>query len=62
MNRPAGAGRGLAAIVVTSLIFAAVHGPQWPAPIALFILSVVIGYVYQTNRKPDCRNLHACNV
>ena len=40
-------GRGLAAIVVTSLIFAAVHGPQWPAPIALFILSVTIGYVYQ---------------
>ena len=23
-----------------------VHGAQWPAPIALFVLSVVIGYVY----------------
>jgi membrane protease YdiL (CAAX protease family) len=37
---------GLAGIVATSLIFAALHGPQWPAPIALFVLSVVIGYVY----------------
>ena len=37
----------MAGIVLTSLIFAAVHGPQWPAPIPLFILSVVIGYVYQ---------------
>jgi membrane protease YdiL (CAAX protease family) len=37
---------GLAGIVATSLIFAALHGPQWPAPIALFVLSLVIGYVY----------------
>jgi len=37
----------MAGIVLTSLVFAAVHGPQWPAPIPLFILSVVIGYVYQ---------------
>jgi membrane protease YdiL (CAAX protease family) len=38
---------GLAGIVATSLVFAALHVAQWPAPIALFVLSVVIGYVYQ---------------
>src|SRR5262249_2633650 len=38
---------GLGGIAVTSAIFAAMHGPQWPAPIALFVLSFVIGYVYQ---------------
>src|SRR5262249_28766190 len=43
---PTGAS-GLAGIAVTSVIFAAMHGPQWPAPIALFVLSFVIGYVYQ---------------
>jgi membrane protease YdiL (CAAX protease family) len=37
---------GLVAIIVTSLVFAGMHGPQWPAPIALFVLSVAIGYVY----------------
>ncbi len=34
-------------ITITSLIFAALHFDQWPAPIALFLLSVVIGYVYE---------------
>jgi hypothetical protein len=34
------------AIVVTSLVFAGVHGPQWPAPIALFVLSLAIGAIY----------------
>jgi membrane protease YdiL (CAAX protease family) len=34
------------AIVLTSLFFAAVHGPQWPAPLALFVLSLAIGTVY----------------
>jgi membrane protease YdiL (CAAX protease family) len=34
------------AILTTSLFFAAVHGPQWPAPIALFVLSLAIGTVY----------------
>ena len=37
---------GLAGIVLTSLIFAGVHAAQWPAPIAIFVLSVVIGCVY----------------
>jgi hypothetical protein len=34
------------AIALTSLVFAAVHGPQWPAPIALFVLALAIGTVY----------------
>jgi hypothetical protein len=37
----------LAGIFLTSLIFAGVHGPQWPAPIAIFVLSLAIGIVYQ---------------
>jgi membrane protease YdiL (CAAX protease family) len=34
------------AIVLTSLLFASVHAGQWPAPIALFVLAVVIGTIY----------------
>ena len=34
------------AIVITSLFFAAVHGAQWPAPIPIFVLSLVLGTVY----------------
>jgi len=34
------------AIVLTSLLFAGVHAAQWPAPIALFFLALVIGTVY----------------
>ena len=33
-------------IVITSLLFASVHAAQWPAPIALFALALVIGTVY----------------
>lgn len=35
------------AIVTTSILFAALHGAQWPAPIALFVLSLVLGGLYQ---------------
>ena len=35
------------AIVVTSLIFALMHASQGPAPVALFVLSLGIGYLYQ---------------
>ena len=35
------------AIVLTSLIFAALHAAQWPAPIPLFLLAVGLGVVYQ---------------
>jgi membrane protease YdiL (CAAX protease family) len=39
-------GRRWLGIVLTSLLFAYVHAPQWPAPIALFALALVIGTVY----------------
>ncbi|WP_165245716.1 CPBP family intramembrane glutamic endopeptidase [Paludisphaera soli] len=35
------------AVVVTSCLFAALHGPQWPAPIALFFFSMIMGALYQ---------------
>jgi len=35
------------AIVLTSLLFAGLHAPQWPAPIGIFFLSMVLGVVYQ---------------
>ncbi len=35
-----------AAIVITSLVFASLHAAQWPAPIALFVLSLGLGIVY----------------
>jgi membrane protease YdiL (CAAX protease family) len=40
------AGTG-AAIILTSLIFAALHAAQWPAPIPLFLLALGLGIVYQ---------------
>jgi membrane protease YdiL (CAAX protease family) len=37
----------LAPIAITSFLFAIVHAPQWPAPIAIFFLSLALGIVYQ---------------
>ncbi len=34
-------------IVITSLLFAAAHYAQWPAPLAIFFLSMGLGLVYQ---------------
>jgi membrane protease YdiL (CAAX protease family) len=34
-------------ILLTSIFFAAMHLPQWPAPIAIFLLSMALGTVYQ---------------
>ncbi len=39
--------RRLAANVVVSLIFAAMHGPVWPSPVPIFFLSMGIGTLYQ---------------
>jgi membrane protease YdiL (CAAX protease family) len=33
-------------IVLTSLVFAAVHAPQMPAPFAIFFLSLALGWLY----------------
>jgi membrane protease YdiL (CAAX protease family) len=43
--RPHSARAAGTAIVLTSLLFALLHAPQWPAPIPLFILSVGLGIV-----------------
>jgi membrane protease YdiL (CAAX protease family) len=34
-------------ILLTSIFFAAMHFPQWPAPIALLFVSMALGTVYQ---------------
>ncbi len=39
--------RSSVAILSTSLLFAAMHAAQWPAPIAIFVLSVALGVLYQ---------------
>ncbi len=36
-----------APIIITSALFAVVHYSQWPAPIAIFFLSLVLGVLYQ---------------
>jgi hypothetical protein len=33
--------------VLTSLVFAGLHYDQWPAPIPLFPVSLMLGYLYQ---------------
>lgn len=35
------------AIVFTSILFALAHSEQWPAPVALFFLSLSLGFVFQ---------------
>jgi membrane protease YdiL (CAAX protease family) len=47
-------------IVLTSFLFALIHATQWPAPIALFLLALVIGTVYQrTGSLIAAISLHA---
>lgn len=47
-------------VVVTSLLFAGMHYQEWPAPVALFPLSLVLGYLYQrTGRLVAPVVLHA---
>ena len=43
---PDSPGAVVKAIIITSLFFAAVHSAQWPAPIPIFVLSLVLGTVY----------------
>lgn len=33
--------------VLTSLLFAGIHWQQWPAPLALLLLSLALGWIYQ---------------
>ena len=50
------------AIVLTSLIFAALHAAQWPAPIPLFLLAVGLGVVYQRTGSLLAPICHACGL
>lgn len=46
--------------VATSLIFAALHADAWPAPIGIFVLSLVLGKLYiTTGRLLPCIAAHA---
>jgi membrane protease YdiL (CAAX protease family) len=58
--RPFGTADMLANIL-TSLFFAGLHYAQWPAPVPLFLLALVLGYVYQrTGSLWAPLTLHAC--
>ena len=47
-------------IVISSFLFAAMHGGQWPAPVPLFFLALVLGYLYhQTHRLLPSLVVHA---
>jgi membrane protease YdiL (CAAX protease family) len=46
--------------IIVSLVFALVHAPQWPAPLPLFCLSLVLGSLVQkTGRLAASVALHA---
>ena len=48
-------------IVVSALLFAAMHIGQGPAPIVLFVLGLALGYMfYKTGSILTCIVLHAC--
>ncbi len=55
-----GARHELSANIVTSTAFAAVHLAQWPTPVALFPLSMAIGWLYlRTGSLAAAIGLHA---
>lgn len=43
--------RGLPPILISSFVFAAVHFSAGPAPVALFFLALVLGYLYQRTHR-----------
>jgi membrane protease YdiL (CAAX protease family) len=57
---PPGRLRSWYPILITSVLFAAIHSPQMPAPIALFVLSIALGLLYQrTGSLVPALTLHA---
>jgi hypothetical protein len=47
--------------LVTSLLFASLHIQQWPAPVALFVLSLALGELYQRTKSLIAPvAMHAC--
>ncbi|REK15750.1 MAG: CPBP family intramembrane metalloprotease [Planctomycetota bacterium] len=52
---------GYAPLVVVSLLFGALHGGHGPDPVAIFVLSLFLGYAYrQTHRIVPSLVAHAC--
>jgi membrane protease YdiL (CAAX protease family) len=48
-----------AAIIITSIVFAALHASEWPAPVPLFFLALILGYLYnRTHRLLPCIVVH----
>lgn len=53
--------KGMFPILSTSILFAAAHIGSGPAPVPLFFLSLVLGYLYyRTHRILPCIVLHMC--
>ena len=51
---------GFAPLVICSLLFAALHARSWPDPVAIFVLSLFLGYAYrQTHRMVPSLVIHA---
>jgi membrane protease YdiL (CAAX protease family) len=51
---------GTVPILISSLLFAVAHAPQWPAPVPLFLLALILGYLYhQTHRLLPSLIVHA---
>lgn len=47
------------AIVISSIVFAALHAPEWPAPVPLLFLAMILGYLYnRTHRLLPCIVVH----
>jgi membrane protease YdiL (CAAX protease family) len=47
------------AIVISSLVFAVLHASNWPAPVPLFFLALILGYLYsRTHRLLPCIVVH----
>lgn len=52
---------GLVPILISAFFFAAMHAEQWPAPVPLFFLALVMGYLYhQTHRLLPSLVVHVC--
>ena len=47
------------AIVISSFVFAVLHASNWPAPVPLFFLALILGYLYnRTHRLLPCIVVH----
>ena len=47
------------AIFISSITFAALHASDWPAPVPLLILALILGYLYnRTHRLLPCIVVH----